>query len=162
MPALLFMIGLVGLFFLLMALLVSRSHLGRWMRTGISGASLFLGFMAALLLVGLAREHYIHPPAEFFIEQLQSSATRYERSAVLADLRRQAFNPTLTERAFPLGATPHAIAPADAARSASYLSLTTPRVRPHDLFSEYLDVVFLFDSEGHLITWAYVIDASSL
>jgi len=35
-----------------------------------------------------------------------------------------------------------------------YIALRTERVRPHDLFAEYLHAVFLFDAQQRVITWS--------
>ncbi len=162
MPALLFIIGLVALFFLIAAGVLCRPSGRNWPRIATAIPCVILGILALFVFGGLAREHYIHPPAEVFLEQLQKSADLRERPAIVTDLQRQSFTPTVNEKPFRIGETHHAIDPADAARSASYLSLLTPRVRPHDLFAEQLDVVFLFDSDGHLITWTYLIYSPSL
>jgi len=161
-PALLFIIGLVALFFLVAAGVLLRPSGRNWPRIATAIPCVLLGILALFVFGGLAREHYIHPPAEVFLEQLQKSADLRERAFIITDLQRHSFSPTVHEKPFHLGETAHVIAPVDAARSASYLSLLTPRVRPHDLFAEHLDVVFLFDSDGHLITWTYVIYSPSL
>lgn len=162
MPTLLFIIGLVALFFIVSASVLLRRKDRHWTRIALAVPCIVLGLLALVVLAGLAWEHYTPPPASVFLDQFQKSAALKDRTAILAELKARGFALTLDEKPFPADDTAYSIAPADIARSASYLRLRTTRVRPHDLFAEYLNVVFLFDAQGQLITWSYTIDSPSL
>ncbi|CAN5707188.1 hypothetical protein BH09VER1_BH09VER1_43840 [soil metagenome] len=162
MPALLFIIGLIGIFFLAVVVGMYRSKGRRRVRFAIGIPSALLGVLAFVVFGGLAWEHYTPPPASVYLAQLQASTSAKDRAAVVAVLKRQGFELTVNEGPFRSADSDYGLAAADVLRSASYLALRTPRVRPHDLFAEYLEVVFLFDADGQLITWSYVTVSPSL
>lgn len=158
MPALLFLIGVVSVFFFATAWVMFRRRPREWARVAVAIPCIILGLLALAVLGGLAWAHYAPPPIEIVLEDFHASAQHRERPEVHAELLARGYKPEIHEETIPsLHAEAYGISAPTAEHSDSYIFVRTGRVRPHDLLAEYVEVVFLFDSQGHLITWSYLV-----
>ncbi len=163
MPALLTLIGAVSIFFFAVAFVMIRRHPREWTGWAISLPSLFLGCIGVAVAIGVGWTHYTPPTATSVLADLYEIARYSDRADLHAALLAHGFKPMIFEQTIPVGrAQAYGIGEPEAVRSTSFVNLRTTRVRPHDLMAEYLDVVFLFDNQGRLITWSYLVVSPGL
>ncbi len=157
------------LFFSIIAVLgFAIATIAVW-RTGLRPVPRILfTFLFALLTIGsilwcldtvsALRDNDANPTEQAMAARLRACTTLPDRASVADALKAAGFPAEITPR--PYAASPDAVylPPWAVAQSASSISLVTDRVRSDTtttITADRLDVVFLFDSQGRLLTWSY-------
>lgn len=161
---LLVMSGLVGLLLAVKTVTCFRSSI-RFTRKIMAG--LFLtaatvgAFAVGLWAYGSIQDNEANPTREKIVAQLRACTTPDDNASVLAALKAARFPADLSSHSYPSEYNSVYLPPDLVAQSASYISFMTDRVRSESVNTsifntpERLDVVFLFDSQGKLLTWSY-------
>lgn len=129
---------------------------------------ILLTLVFALLTVGAVfwcigtisalRENDANPTVETMAARLRACTAQPDRAAILDALKAAGFPAEITPRPYSATSDSVYLPPWAVAQSASSISFVTDRVRSDTattITSDRLDVVFLFDSQGRLLTWSY-------
>lgn len=108
--------------------------------------------------VSALRDNDANPTEQAIAARLRACTTQPDRASVLAALQAAGFPAEITPRPYIAGPEAVYLPPWAVAQSASSVSLVTDRVRSDTsttITADRLDVVFLFDAQGQLLTWSY-------